>query len=247
MTIAVKNQSELAEIVTSDADAASAAAIAACVVGEPEANPPLTCFLAFKPLEPSTPFSLISAQTQHPLIPMSAYPGNPYSPPVVQTPILLDNTSVVHSSRGFCTRRDCLGYPNLAPMSDSSVYLSFYPRNPPFDDVPTKAPLPRRGEGTMLSSPSTPHSSTPLSRSLSRNASHPHSLTTAKDSSPATASVTTNYDRPRGQQAVVPQEELELRGDDRLQWTGLRDGVVPFRVCGDLNLRVLTFTSLSVQ
>jgi len=127
---------------------------------------------------------------QEPLVPVSPYPGNPYSPPFVQTPMPLTapQTPVGASPPGeMVPPHPCLGHPSMAPMSSSSVYPSLHQPNPPFDDgtippqtvyhpnirvaptIPTKVEvtaIPPIQEVIMHSNPSTrPHQPSALSSS----------------------------------------------------------------------------------
>ena len=169
---------------------------------------------------PSPGSLLFQHEPQHPLISMP-YHANPYPPQVVQTPMPLtapQYTPIGASGPGeIAPPHPSLGHPSLAPMSNSSTHPSLHQLNPPFDDrtilpqpthhpnirvapsISTKAEAtstPPIREVTMNSNPSTPpppvhllhHPSLPPMLS----ASHSHSLTITKDSSPANASATTN-------------------------------------------------------
>ena len=142
----------------------------------------LSCVQQPEPNALPSPGSLLfQHEPQHPLILMSPYHGNPYPPPVVQTPMPLTTpqyTPVGTSAPGeMATPHPSLGHPSLVPMSDPSVHPSLHQPNPPFDDrailpqpahhpnirvtssVPTKVDAtatPPIWEVTMHSNPSTP-------------------------------------------------------------------------------------------
>ena len=175
------------------------------------------CGLAFPPVPhgasfgpPPSPCSLIfQHKTQHPLIPLSAYLGNSYSPPVVHTPMLSTTPQYtpVEASGDMAPLQPSLGHPNLALTSNSSVHLSFHQPNPPFDDCSTPlqsahhptirvAPnVPTRAEAMATATLGRRHILKPLPSHLHdhpslppmRNSSHPHPSTIANDPSSANA------------------------------------------------------------
>lgn len=155
---------------------------------------------------PSPGSLLFQHEPQHPLIPTSSYTGNPYPPPVVQTPRPLtapQYTPVGASAPGeIVPPHPSLGHPILPPVSGSSAHPSLLQPNPPFDDraipppqgvhhlnirvapsMPTKAEAttsPPIREVIMHSNPSTPpppaHHHHHPSLPPKLNSSHPHSL-----------------------------------------------------------------------
>jgi len=170
---------------------------------------------------PSPGSLLFQQEPQHSLVPMLPYPGNPYSPPFVQTPMALtapQYTPVGASAPGaMVSPQPSLGHASLAIMSNSSAHPSLHQPNPPFDNrtippqavhhpniriapiIPTKVEVtatPRIREAIMHSNPSTPpppvHHHHHPSLPSTLKASHSHPLTIAKDSLPANVSATTN-------------------------------------------------------
>jgi hypothetical protein len=159
-----------------------------------------------QPEPTALPSLLFQHEPHHPLIPMPSYPGNPYPPPAVQTPMPLTTpqyTPVGASAPGeMVPPNPSLGHPSLPLVGGSSAHPSLHQLNPPFDDRAIPPPqgvhhlnirvapsMPTKTEATatppireviMPSNPSTPpppvHHHLHPSLLPKLNSPHPHSL-----------------------------------------------------------------------